>query len=278
MSRSGRWNGVVVAGLGLGGLAVALSSRHRSAPLWPVWAVLAVSLSGAAGLVAVYGLASWHGLSRTRPLPWRATILPTAGIVAGVPLTLVAGELLAASPGSGWRGDVLVMLTVAGGACAGLAMFGLRAVVLALPVATGDVAALEDAVVEAIALRRLLQRLASALGWLVALSTLALGAGISLSDNAPRELVVVFGGAGSAMVATFYAPAAVAMRVHGERLVAAIFAERTPDDATELVDRVEKRMKLESLIGVDRTLFGDLQAAIPVLGPLVVAAAVFLPK
>lgn len=56
-----------------------------------------------------------------------------------------------------------------------------------------------------------------------------------------------------------------------------IFATTKPGDATELVDHLERRSKLEQLIGVDRTLFGDLQSAIPVLGPLIAAAAVFLP-
>jgi hypothetical protein len=136
----------------------------------------------------------------------------------------------------------------------------------------------EAAVVGLTGLRRLLHRLTSALGLLVTLSTLALGAGIAMGQTQPRELVVVFGGGGAAAVALFYAPAAVALRGLGERLLTAIFETATPKDVAELVERVEQRTKLEQHIGVDRTLFGDLQTAIPVLGPLVAAAAVFLPK
>lgn len=278
MRKSHWWSGVFVMLMGLAGFAITLTSAHRSAPLWQVWAALAVSLCAAAGLVATYGIASWRGLSQTQRLPWRATVLPTVAMGVGALLVLVTGELLAARPGSGWRGDVLVILSMLGAAFAGATMFGIRAAVVMQPVPTDDMAAFEQAIVELTRLRRLLQRLSSALGSLVALSTLALGAGILLGKNQPGELVVVFGGAGSAAVGLFYAPAAAAIRARGEHLATVIFATTKPGDATELVDRLERRSKLEQLIGVDRTLFGDLQTAIPVLGPLIAAAAVFLPN
>ncbi|WP_426502793.1 hypothetical protein ACPPVO_34830 [Dactylosporangium sp. McL0621] len=279
MRTLGWWTGIFVTILGAAGFAVAVSSKHRSEALWPVWATLAVGLCIAAGLVAAHGLRSWHDLSREQPLPWRTTVLPTAAMGIGVLLVLAAGELFAEHPGSGWRGDVLVVLALTGGSFAGAAMFGVRTAAATRAVPSGeDIVGFEADILQLIALRRLLQRLSSGLGSLVALSTLALGAGVLLSKNLPRELVVTFGAGGSALVGLFYAPAAAAIRGRGERLANLIFAITKPDDVAELIDQIERRSKLEQLMGLDRTLLGDLQSAIPILGPLIAAAAIFLPK
>lgn len=276
MTRSTLLRGVFVVLMAGAGFVVVLTSANRGAALWPVWAALAVSLCGAAGLVALHGLTEWTALYKIRPLPRRAVRLPAYVAIVGGVVVLAVGEVFAAQPGSGWRGDVLVLLACCGGASAGAAMFGVRALVLTQQDTTA-LAGVEAQVVELVDLRRRLQRLASGLGSLVALSTLALGAGILLAKNAPKELVVVFGGGGSAVVGAFYAPAAAAIRRRGEHLVATVFAGE-PADRTEFLERAEQRLKLEQVIGVDRTLFGELQAVIPVLGPLIAAAAVFLPK
>jgi len=175
MGRFG-WSGVAAAVMGCAGLAVALTSAHRFEPRWQVWATLVMGLCGAAGLVGAYGLAAWRRLAGEHRLPRRETVLPTAVAGAGTVLVLVGGEVFSTHPGAGWRGDVLVVITVAGGAFAGAAMFGVRTAVRALP-ATVELADAEAALVRLTELRRLLQRLASALGSLVTLSTLALGAG-----------------------------------------------------------------------------------------------------
>jgi hypothetical protein len=259
------------------GFAVALTSAHRFEPSWQVWTTLAVSLCGASGLVGAYGLLSWRQLAAQFRPPLRRTVLPTVLAGAAAVLVIVTGEVFAPHPGSGWRGDVLVLLALSGGALAGATMLAIRSVAKRLPV-SADIAAAETAIVRLVALRRSLHRLASALGLLVTLSTLALGAGIAMNPVQPREMVIVFGGGGAAGIAVFYAPAASAIRATAERLLDAVFEGHAPTDVTGLVERVEQRAKLEQLIGVDRTMFGDLQAAIPVLGPLVAAAAVFLPR
>lgn len=78
-------------------------------------------------------------------------------------------------------------------------------------------------VVVLVGLRQLLQRLLAAVGSLVALSTLAIGAsstleqslaagsGQSAAATLPPQFVLVFGGAGSLLVAVFYVPAAGAL-------------------------------------------------------------------
>lgn len=137
MWKSRWWVGAVVTLMGLAGFAVALTSTHRFSALWQVWSALVVSLCGAAGLVAIYGLASWRNLSRTWALSWRESVLPTVMVGVGALLVLVAGELFSAEPGSGWRGDLLVVLAIVGGGFAGTAMFGVRAAVLSRPVPAG---------------------------------------------------------------------------------------------------------------------------------------------
>ena len=80
------------------------------------------------------------------------------------------------------------------------------------------------------ALRRLSQRLLAAVGSLVALSTLALGAAVALQQGlsagsahgtagqpAPQT-VLIFGGAGSALVALAYGPASTALKARAQRL------------------------------------------------------------
>ena len=73
MRKSRWWSGVFVTLIELAGFVVVLTSAHRSAPLWQVWAALAVSLCATAGLVATYGISSWRHLSQAQRLPWRKT-------------------------------------------------------------------------------------------------------------------------------------------------------------------------------------------------------------
>jgi hypothetical protein len=184
--KSRLWSGVLVVLMGVAGLLIALSSNFRTNPMWQVWAALAVTLCGSSGLVALHGLAQWRELAAIRPLRRASTILPTAVILSGTLMVIVTGELVAAHPGGNWRGDLLVLLAVSGGACTGAAMFGVRRLVTTQP-ETIDLAGLEMSVVELVGLRRRLQRLASGLGALVALSTLALGAGILMAKKRADE-------------------------------------------------------------------------------------------
>jgi hypothetical protein len=141
-----------------------------------------------------------------------------------------------------------------------------------------------------ITLRRLLQRLLAAVGSLVALSTLALGAAFALQQNLPAgtaygradrlapQTVLIFGGAGSTLVAVAYGPASVALKTWAQRLCDELFQLDDADEAAVILTRVEDRSKLEQLLGADRGVPADLQAGLVILGPLIAsAAAAFLP-
>lgn len=264
--------------LAAGGLAVTLSSAYRDSPLWLVWTVLAVSLCGTAGLVGAYGVAQWRELSGAAPLPPRRTIVPTVAVIGTSVLVIVAAELAAPQPWRGWRGDVLVFLTMAGASAAAAAALAVRAVARAIPdPAATDLPACENAMVAVMRLRQVLQRLCAAGGSLVVLSTLALGVSALMTKAQSREFVVVFGAAGSLGVGIFYAPAAVALRRCGERFAAVALSGERPRDVADLVDRLARRKQLEQFMGADRTMLGDLQSAIPILGPLIASAVILLP-
>jgi hypothetical protein len=204
------------AGLGLvsGVLIVLTPSAARSAALWPVWASLAIALTCTAGVVFGYGLARWADLCALRPVRVRDVAVPVAGLLAVAVAVGVAGLVLtviAHRAGTGWqafRGLALVAVAVLGAVPAVAVMYGIR------HAAGGPAADARGEQADALmALRRLLQRLLAAVGSLVALSTLALGAAFALQKHLPAgsadsgaaplapQTVLIFGGAGSVLVA-----------------------------------------------------------------------------
>ena len=131
------------------------------------------------------------------------------------------------------------------------------------------------------ALRQLLQRLLAAVGSLVALSTLALGAAFALQQNLPAgfapgrasaqlapQTVLIFGGAGSALVAAAYAPASTALKTWAQRMCDELFPLQEADTAAVILNQAEDRSKLGQLLGADRSVVADLQTGLAILGPL----------
>jgi hypothetical protein len=269
---------VVFASTAVGVLIVA-SSAHRRVELWPEWAALAVALCATAGAVFVYGWHHWSDVSsldasdRARAA-WCALGIAGGGLVA----TAVGGAVMSPHPGSGWRGDALVGISLAGGSIAAATMFGIRSMALSqtkLPTDQRGIADVWSDMIALINMRRQLRRLATALGTLVALSTLALGAATLLSADIPRLAVLLFGAGGSLIVGLCYVPGLTALRLAGEHLVDTV-NQTSATSVSDLIGRLEERSKLEHFIGSDRSTMDDLQAAIPILGPLVAAAALLI--
>ena len=176
------------AGLGFvsGVMIVLTPSAVRGAPLWPVWASLAVALTSVAGAVFGYGLARWADLSALRPVRVRDVAVPVASLLAVAVLAGIAGLALALRAhraGTGWsafRGGALVSVALLGAVPAVAVIYGIRHVAGCAAAGTrGEQAG------ALMALRRLLQRLLAAVGSLVALSTLALGAAFALRQGLP---------------------------------------------------------------------------------------------
>jgi hypothetical protein len=90
--------------------------------------------------------------------------------------------------------------------------------------------------------------------------------------------VVIFGGAGSALVAVAYAPASAALNTWAQRLCDELFPLGEADTAAVILKQAEDHGKLEQLLGADRGVAAGLQAGMVILGPLIAsAAAAFLP-
>ena len=285
------WGLAVGLGFVCGVIIVFTPSAARGAALWPVWASLAVALTSAAGLVFGYGLARWVDLSALRPVRLRDVAVPVVGLLAVAVLAGLAGLALTVTAhraGTGWsafRGWALMSVAALGAGPGVAVMFGIRH-------AAGEPAAGtrgEQAGV-LMALRRLLQPLLAAVGSLVALSTLALGAALALQQNLPAgaahgqaselapQTVVIFGGAGSALVAVAYGPASAALNTWAQRLCDELYPLDESDTAAVILKQAEDRAKLEQLLGADHGVVAGLQAGLAILGPLIAsAAAAFLP-
>jgi len=264
------------------------TSSLKSAPLWPVWASLAVALTTTAGAVFPYGLDRWAELAELlKPQTVRVRDVATrvAAIAAVTMLVISLGSLLLLGPPrSSWRSVALVTITLLGGLPAVVVMEGVRHAAGNEP-APGTRG---EQVAVLVRLRQLLQRLLAAIGSLVALMTLATGAwlaprrsllagsGHDVTTKLPPQFVLVSGGLGSLLVALFYVPAATALQRRGQRLCDELFPLDEADERSAILSLAEDRHKLEQLLGVDRGVIADLQTGLAILGPLLASAAAAL--
>ena len=268
-------------GLGFAfGLYFVWTSPFRHYRLWLVWAPLVVAFTAAAGAVFPYGIARWAELTGSGEVSVRVRAAAIRVLPIGVILFVVAwSPLLPESVHIDWRWAGLLATPLVGGIIAAGVMEGIRLAARHTPATGtwGEQAAL------LVRLRQLLQRLLGALGSLVALSTLALGASVNLLRNLagnpgfrvnllPPQFVLVFGGLGSLLVALYYVPAATALQRRGRQLCDALFPLAKADDAAALLAVAEDHRKLEQLLGVDRSVAADLQTALVLLGPLLASA------
>ncbi|MEU4537697.1 hypothetical protein AB0G15_22835 [Streptosporangium sp. NPDC023825] len=259
----------VVTALALG-LVIVLTSAHKAAPGWEVWAGLALALSAASGAVFAHGVQRWRELTAVCSVRVREVVRPLGALFLLALLLVVLALLLSPSTRAGWRGWGLSAIACVGALPVTATMSGIRRSAGVLDGGAGArVAAL-------IALRRLLRRLLGAVGLLVALATLALGA--SPAPLSSRGVVLIFGGAGSLLVALTYGPARAALREAASRLCDELVPLGGADDAAMVISRADERAKLEQVLEVDHNLMTDLQTGLVIVGPLLSSAATaFLP-
>ncbi|HEV7656199.1 MAG TPA: hypothetical protein VGP36_15910 [Mycobacteriales bacterium] len=277
-----RWVPIAV-GLVFGGWFVA-TSAYRDQPLWTVWAPLVVALTTAAGVIFGYGVDRWRELTALGASAGRTARQVTAAAATALVPLVVSLVLPVTDTRAAVRAAVLLTVTVIGGAPAAAVLYRIRSVAVGRP--TGGRGAEAELLLR---LRRVLQRILAAVGTLVALSTVATAAVIALGQQGaraagrpvpqtPAEVVVVFGGAGSLLVALIYAPAAVAVSDRARRLCDELFPLRGAEEPADILAVAESRRTLESFLGADRGLLADLQTGLVVLAPLLASGfAVFLP-
>lgn len=250
---------------GLAGLGITLSHPDRGSLAWQVWAVLATALATAAGVTFLSGLFAWRSLCGSVDVS-RAAVRMRVLALGG--LFVVLG-LVGVAAGSSWRGIALTLGAVVGGGPSATVMFGM-ATARDLRSRTGTAGQLAVALQ---ALRRLLLRQLSAVGALVALSTLALGSTADLpSASTPPSLTVIFGGCGSALIALIYVPAALRLREWARELSDRLFSVDQIDDGDGLLSRLSRRHELEGLL-VGAGVLADMQTRVLILAPLLSSAA-----
>src|SRR6266545_2128063 len=259
-----------LAPIGLGvafGLFFVFTSPLQHAPLWPVWASLAVALTTTAGAVFPYGLDRWAELAELSKRPTvrvRDVATRVTAIAAITLLVIILGSLrlLGSQP---WRPVALLTFTILGSVPAVGVMDGVRRTAdneSALGVTGEQVAVL-------VRLRQLLQRLLAAVGSVVALSTLATGASLAPQPDLPAESAHTL----PPQFALFYLPAATAIQRRGQRLCDELFPLDEAEEVSAILSLAEGRQKLEQLLGVDHGVIADLQTGLAILGPLLASAA-----
>ena len=202
-------------------------------------------------------------------------------------LALIVGSLLVvkivlSTSGLSWRHVALICVLLLGSVPPAGVMGGIGHVASHQP----RPGTRGEQTVQLIRLRDLLQRLLAAVGSVVALSTLAIGASIRLQQTLaarsghpggkvlPPQFVLIFGGLGSVLVALFYVPAATALRRRAQCLCDELFPPPSEtDDAAAILSATDNRQKLAQLLGADRNIIADLQAGLAILGPLLASAA-----
>jgi hypothetical protein len=87
----------------------------------------------------------------------------------------------------------------------------------------------------------------------------------------PAGAVIFAGAAATVLVALMYVPTATILRRRSAAYVDEHFSlERV--ERGQLVAAAEERMKLEAILGLDRTTFSELQSALLIVSPLLASA------
>ena len=244
-----------------------------------IWGLLVLALGIASGATFEFGLRRRRSIDQVQPVPWRTV----ESQVVRASVVLGAATLLNLVVEPSWgtvRGIILTGMAITGATPALIAMIGVRqAVVITGGHESTGSASRVNAYLE---LRSVTLRLLPALGSLVALTTFALGASrlahvASAQNTANIEWVIATGALGTALVALAFAVPNRALRGEARALVRTL-APLNDDDTPALLKQLDQREKLERQLGLNVTFFGDLQAGVALLGPLLAASvSVFLP-
>ncbi|MET9462248.1 hypothetical protein ABZY05_45825 [Streptomyces canus] len=256
------------------GLTVVLTSAYRGSDDWLIWSCAAVALAAASGAAFVHGLRRWAELAGFGGVPVQVVAWPLAllyGVSGVVLIVVLRGDLFGA-----WRALVLIVLAALGLAPGAATIVGVGHVARIRADTARASPGLQLATL--IAAGRLLQSLLTVMGGIVALLVIAEATSQRMTEQTSIETTLVFGAGTSALVAIVYAPVAAKLRQRGRELVDLCHPLGTlaPD---ELAEALDKRSRLETPLGVDRTAFSDIQTNLVVVGPLLAgAASVFLSR
>ncbi|MER7575207.1 hypothetical protein [Streptomyces sp. NPDC126514] len=250
------------------GFATALTSAYRGSDEWVIWSCAAVALTAASGAAFVHGLRRWAELAALGDVPLPAVVWPLVVlyVISGAVLVVaLRGDLVEA-----WRALVLISLAALGLAPGAATIVGIgHAASTPADTAPTPLGLQFGSLITA---SRLLQSLLTVMGGIIALLVIAEATSGRMTEHTNIETTLVFGASSSALVAIVYAPVAAKLRQRGRELVDLCqpLGTLAPD---ELAEALDKRSRLETTLGVDRTAFSDLQTNMVVVGPLLAGAA-----
>ncbi|MCP2326189.1 MFS family permease [Hamadaea flava] len=259
--------GAVLAG------AIAASSPHDddSVQKWVLYVLVGALMGAAAGEGFGFGISRWREVSRIRPISlWR--VLPMLILVVAIAIGLM------------WLTPVVSSaITPRGWALSIIAIIGalpLAATLTAVQLLTrrklpGSVGQQLETLLW---LRRTVSRMLSELGVLVLLVMAVNRAALEFGEKQDPIVVIFAGAIGSFIVGIMYVPAATTLRRRANTYVQRNFKlDAVPQG--ELIGAAEDLGKLEKLLGLDQTTFGDLRSGLVILTPFVVSAlSALLPK
>jgi hypothetical protein len=272
---------MVLGGLiGAGVAATSYSVGDRDK--WLIFAIIAALLGIASGEAFGFGLSRWaevkqyHTIKRWKVWFSLTTVLLLAcGLIAATPFIFGDKSLAQTAPTDNLtpNGVALSALAILGGLSTAATLAAIKQVVAdPLPGSPGQQL---DALLR---LRRISSRLLSQLGLLVllvmAVNAAALGWGEATQD---RNVVIFSGVVASFVVATMYVPTASNLRRRGSLYVDRHFALDGVAPSA-LITAADDRIKLEKMLGLDQTTFGELKAGLVVLTPVVVGILASLVK
>jgi hypothetical protein len=233
---------------------------------WLIFVLVAAVLGAVSGEAFGFGLSRWREVVRIHEVQ-RVKLWFSVLTVLLVAVALMATTNLLFDNGAlTKRGIALSGIAILGGTSTALTLAAVKQVVgHPLPGPAGQQL---DALLR---FRRMVSRLLSQLGLLVLLVMAVNGASIGFGSKDVDSGVVIFSGAvASFVVGTMYVPTASTLRRR-----AVLFVERNFSLAdvgkAELIEAAEERSKLEKLLGLDQTTFGEFKAAFVVLTPVVVS-------
>jgi hypothetical protein len=241
-------------------------SRGAEQDKWLIFALAAALLGVAAGEAFGFGLSRWVEVKQYHVIKnWRVwlsvffVLLIAAGLVASTPYLFADSQNLTDN------GIALSALAIAGGLPIALTLAAIKQVVAdPLPGSAGQQLEI------LLRLRRMAARMLSQLALLVLLvmgvNAAALDWGIEKQDP---NVVIYSGVVASLVVGMMFVPTASTLRKRG-----AIYVERHFPlgnvSTGQLITAADDRQKLEGMLGLDQTTFGELKAGFVVLTPVIV--------
>jgi hypothetical protein len=233
---------------------------------WLIFVLVSAVLGAVSGEAFGFGLSRWREVVRhhevVRHRLWLSVLtvlLVAVGLMASTNLLFEERTLTG-------RGIALSLIAIVGGTSTALTLAAIKQVVgHPLPGAAGQQL---DTLLR---FRRMVSRLLSQLGMLVLLVMAVNGASVAFGSTKVDQGVVIFSGAvASFVVGTMYVPTASTLRRRAVLFVDRNFSLAQVGKAG-LIEAAEERSKLEKLLGLDQTTFGELKAAFVVLTPIVVS-------